>query len=107
MVGMGQDTVLLCKAWCDPVDAARAGCHQDAGTSPGVTGSEDCAPAALSHIVLVREDVPRGISDQGVRQACVIGGCQVPASPIGWRVGFDPGRASPAEPRPLLSVLRI
>ena len=108
MVGMGQDTVLLCKAWCDPVEAARAGCHQeDASTSPGVTGSDNCAPGALSHTVLVREDVPRGMSDQGARQAGVIGGYQVPASPIGWRVGYDPGRASPAESRPLISVLRI
>ena len=58
MVGLGQDTLLLCKVWCDPVEAARAGCHQeDARTSPGVTGRDNCGPEALSRAVLAGDSV--------------------------------------------------
>ena len=108
MVGMGQDTMLLCKVWCDPAEAARTGCHQkDASTSPSVTGSDNCGPVALSSAVLVREDVRRGMSDQGARHAVVIPRYQGPASPTELRLGSDPGRASPVESRPLVCALRI
>ena len=96
MVGLGQDTLLLCKVWCDPVEAARAGCHQeDASTSPVVTGSENCGPEALRSAVLAREDLRRSMSDQGARHAVVIPRYQLSVSLTGVRPGSDPGRASP------------
>ena len=108
MVGMGQDTVLLCKVWCDPAEAARTGCHQqDASTSPSVTGSDNCERVALNSAVLVREDVRRGMSDQSARHAVVILRYQLPASSRELRLGSDPGQASLVESRPLVCALRI
>ena len=72
-----------------------------------VTGSDNCGAVALSSAVLVREDVRRGVSDQSARHAVVIPRYQVPASPGELRLGFEPGRASPEDSRPLVSILRI
>ena len=108
MVGLGQDTLLLCKVWCDPAEAARAGCHQkDASTFPNVTGSDNCGPEALRSAILAREDVRRGMSDESARHAVVIPRHQLSVSLTGWRPGSDPGRASPVESRPLVFALRI
>ena len=108
MLGMSPETVLLCKVWCVPAEAARTGCHrQDASTSPRVTGSDNCGPVAFSSAVLVREDVRRGMSDQSARHAVVIPRYQVTASLRELRLGSDPGRASLVESRPLICALRI
>jgi len=107
MMGVRQDAALLCKVWCDPAEIARTACHhEDAGTSPSVTGDDTCGPVTLSRAILVRDDGQRGMTDQGARHAVVIR-CQVPASPTGLRLGSDGGRASPVESRPLVCALRI
>ena len=107
MVGVGQDAAILCKAWCDPAQAARTGCHQrDANASPSVTGSDNCGSAAQNSAVLVREDIRR-VSDQSARHAVVMPRSQVSPSLRVLRPGSDPGRASPIDPRPLVPALRI
>jgi hypothetical protein len=108
MVGVAQDAALFCKAWCDPAQAAKTGCHQqDTNAFPRVTGSDNCGPPPLNGAVLVREDVRRGTSDPGARHSVVIPRYQVPLSPSLLRLGSERGRTSPIEPRPLARVLRI
>jgi len=107
MMSVGQDAVLLCKVWCDPAEAARTGCyHQGANTSPSVTGSDNCGSVALSSAALVREDVQRS-ADESARHAVVVPRYQMSSLASEARLSFDPGRASPAESRPLLLALRL
>jgi hypothetical protein len=81
MLLAGPDARLLCKMWCDPAEAARTGCHHDeARTSPRVTGS-DCGDVALNAAaVLVTADARRGVSDPDARHPVVVPRYRFPAS---------------------------
>lgn len=104
----GPSAGMLCKTWCDPVEAARTGCHHDdTATAAGLTGDRDCDDVAPSSAVLVREEVRRGVSDQDVRHALVVPRHQFlpPSGEADER--RDRRRASPLESRPLVTALRI
>ena len=105
---VGPHATLLCKAWCDPADAARAGCHHDGATrSPRVSGSDNCGIVVLSNAILVRDDAGRGLSDPNAPHAVVGPRDRFPASANEIRFGREPGREWSLPQRPVVTALRI
>ena len=104
----GPHAGVLCKAWCDPQEAARTGCHHDdTGTSARLTGNNDCGDAVLSSAFLVTENVRRGVSDQNVHRALVVPRFRFPLPTGEARRRRTQERGSPLESRPLVTALRI
>jgi hypothetical protein len=108
LLAIGQDTALLCRAWCQPDRPAMAECEGRAhtGASSSVTGDDGCVRVNVSGAMLPGENVRRG-SDQDTRYAIVVPPFQVPASPVGVRHGGHPDRASAPESQRLIPALRI
>ena len=108
MLVAGSHATILCKAWCDPAEAAAQGCHQnDASTSAALTGTDDCDNPAVTSAVLGKEDVRRSVSSPETRQALVVSRHPYFASTSETHVWDAPGRGSPLAPRPLVTALRI
>ncbi|HEX2344687.1 MAG TPA: hypothetical protein VHI98_29730 [Vicinamibacterales bacterium] len=104
----GPSASILCKAWCDPADAAAQGCHhRDASTSPALTGTDDCDNPVFTRAVLVKEDVRRSVSSPDTRQALIVPRYQYFASASGTHIWDEPGRGSPLAQPPLVTALRI
>jgi hypothetical protein len=104
----GPNVGVLCKAWCDPVQAATAGCrHEHWNPSAILTGTDDCGNVVFSIAVLVKEDARGRLSSSETRHAVVVPRYQYPASTSDTHRGDEPECAWPLAKRPLLTALRI
>ena len=104
----GPNVGVLCKGWCDPVEAATAGCHHEHGNPSAIlTGIDDCGNLVFSSAVLVTEDARGGLSSSDTRHAVAVPRYQYPASTSGTHLGDEPRCAWPLAKRPLVSALRI
>jgi len=108
LLAIGQNTALLCKAWCHPGNAAMAECagQANSGTTLIVTRDNSCGRMAVSVTTLIREDLRR-VSDQDARYVVVVSGYQAPISPGEVCHAFHPDRASPVEAGSSVLPLRI
>lgn len=100
----GPNVAVLCQAWCDPAQAATAGCHHEHGNPSAILTSTDaCGNAVFRTAVLVKEDARGGLSSQAMRHPVVD---RSPASASGTHPGDEPGCAWPLARRPLVTALR-
>lgn len=104
----GPNVGVLCKVWCDPIEAATAGCHHEHGIPSAIlTGTDDCGNVVFSNAVLVKENARGGLSSSDTRHAVVVPRYQYPASTSETHRGDEPGCAWPLAKRPLFTALRI
>lgn len=107
-LAVGHNTALLCKAWCDPREAATTGCHhQEPTASASLSGNDNCDNVVLSTAALVRENVRRGSTTAGTHDAIVVPRFRVAPSTTDTSSGYEPGRELAIERRPLVTTLRI
>ena len=101
----GPNVAVLCQAWCDPAQAATAGCHHDHGNPSAIlTRTDACGNGVFRTAVLVKEDARGGLSSQAMRHPVID---RSPASTGGTHPGDEPGCAWPLARRPLVTTLRI
>jgi hypothetical protein len=106
MIAVGPSATLLCKAWCDRVDAAMSDCHHDqVSTAASLTGSDDCESAGLSAVL--REDIRRGVSPPDDGSAVPLLRDHFTASTSQPNVRDASALRSPPAQRPPLTALRI
>lgn len=104
----GPNARVLCKAWCDPAEAAATGCHHKHATaSATVTGTHDCGNPVLNGAALAREDVRRDVSSPDARHAGVVPHYPFSASTSETQLFDAPERGSPFAHRTLVTALRI
>jgi hypothetical protein len=104
----GPNLGVLCKVWCDPAEAATAGCHHEHGNrSASLAGTDDCGHVVFSRAVLVKEDARDGLSSSNTRHAAVVPRYRYPASTSETHLGDEPGCAWPLAKRPPVTALRI
>jgi len=107
-MAVGQDAALLCKASCDQPEASAVGCqHQDATTSPTVSGDDNCGNLAVDAMAFVREDTRRGAAAPDTLNALVISRLRFAPSLPDSRSGYEAGPQLQLEARPLVTALRI
>jgi hypothetical protein len=103
----GPNVGVLCKRWCDPVEAATAGCHPEQGNPSAIlTGTDDCGNIVFSSAMLVKEDARGGLFSD-TRHAVVVPRYQYPASTSETHLGDEPRCARPLGKQPLVTALRI
>ena len=107
-LAVGPNAALLCAVWCHPGAARTSECqHQDATTSPRVSGEDSCRTAQASATAVVREDARRGSAAAVVQHAVAAPRFQV-APPLADATRANPPRMSPAAyAPPVLIALRI
>lgn len=104
----GPSASVLCKALCDPHAAAANGCHhQDNGTATQVSGNASCQDMALGATALLKEDVRRGTSAEGIGATVPVASFQLVTRTSNVRrvLGAEPGTSD--QKRPLSTPLRI
>ena len=102
------NAALLCRAWCEPHEAATTGCHHEApGTSPTVTGTDNCDSVTVGAIAFFGDDARRARSASRSPAAVTIPRFHFTAPPIDGRAGYATGPPLPLEARPLMIALRI
>ena len=104
----GPSASVLCKALCDPHAAAARGCHpQDNGTATQVSGNASCQDMALGATALLKEDVRRGTSAEGIGATVPVASFQLVTRTSNVRrvLGAEPGTSD--QKRPLSTPLRI
>ena len=58
---VGPNAGVLCKAWCDPAEAAATQCHHERGSlSATLSGTDDCGREIPDSAVVVNDDARRG-----------------------------------------------
>ena len=108
VLAAGPSASVLCKALCDPHVAAASGCHhQDDGNATQASGDASCQDAAPGATALLREDVRRSVSAEGIGAARPIASFQLVTrtSDVRSVFGAQPGTAD--QKRPLSTPLRI
>lgn len=104
----GQDVSTLCRIFCDPVQAATTGCHDDnTGMAAIVKGNDDCGTTVDTAATLAREEQSRAASDQHARPVVVVPRALAQAAIDVARAGLQPGGASGLESPTVLTPLRI
>jgi hypothetical protein len=107
-LAVGPNAAVLCNVWCHLHEAAATGCHhQDAATSPRVTGDDHCNDVAAIVPTFVREDVRPSLSAPDVQHALVGPRLDFIPSSSATRSDHEPGRDWSLEKRPLSTALRI
>jgi hypothetical protein len=72
-LAIGPNATLLCSVWCHPDEAQTSACqHQDATTSPRVTGEDSCRTVPASPTAFVREEAKRGSPTPISQQAMAV-----------------------------------
>lgn len=109
-LAVGQNATLLCKAWCDPVDAATSGCHHrdgDSSNSPSLVGDDSCDKVVPGEAGFLREDGRRRVSAPQSDHAMAVPRYQVVTAMTDARPGYEPGHLPSLEKRPLGTALRL
>ena len=107
-LAVGPSANLLCSVWCHPEDATNAACeHQNATTSPRVTGEDSCRTTPTTAAAFTRDEAKRGSSPNGDQQAAVARTLRL-ADPLTEAIQPREGRGSLATAvSPVLIALRI
>ena len=104
----GLNATLLCSVWCHPEEAKASACpHQDAATSPRVTGEDSCRTVPVSASAFVREEPKRGSTTPGAHYAIALPRFRFDSRPTDTRRAFERAVSAVAEAPPLLIALRI
>lgn len=107
-LAVGQNVVLLCRAWCNARVAAASGCHhEEAPLTPSVAGDKDCDNAGLAATAVLREDVRRDVSSPGANHTTRVPRYQLAQLTIETRQNQEAGRGWLLGKRPLSTALRI
>jgi hypothetical protein len=60
-MAVGQNALLMCRAWCEPPAPVMSACHHGSSASPTVSGDGDsCDDLELQGAAFLREDLRRG-----------------------------------------------
>lgn len=107
-LAVGQSASVLCLAWCDPQEAAAAGCH-DQNTTDGVrlVGGDHCDDGAPTGLASLGEGVRRSAFAPHADHAIPVPRYQFVASTNSARPEREPGYRPLLETRPLVTSLRI
>jgi hypothetical protein len=101
-------TILLCKLWCQPSDAATSRCnHHDQASSPSVKADDRCGVVAERVRSFIREDGPRVTAGSDAGHAVPVPRYRLtrPTSGPGTMDRSDTARALAR--RPLDTTLRL
>jgi hypothetical protein len=106
MLAAGQNTGMLCDAWCHRVAHMTGACdHLTETPAAGVVAGDDCAVSGTP-IVFVREDARHSSGEQHVKAASADTPFAIPARAL-RAVPFDASHDGVFEWRPLAFALRI
>lgn len=104
----GPSASVLCRALCDPGAAAASGCqHEDNGAATQVSGNASCRDMALAATVVLKEDVRRGASAEGVGAAVPVASFEFATATSTVRAGRGAVRGTSDQKRPRSTPLRI
>jgi hypothetical protein len=105
---IGPNTTLLCSVWCHPDGAHTSACqHQDATTSPRVTGEDSCRTVPARPSAFVREDTKRGSPTPISQQAVAVPLFRLGPPPTHAARAYDKTPSLDAPTSPLPIALRI
>ena len=108
MMAVGQDAVLLCKAWCYQPGASAVACQRhDATTSPTMNADDNCRTLAVGAIAFVREDARRGATAPDTQNALVIPRFRFAPALSDSRSGYESGPQLQLKAQPRVTALRI
>ncbi len=104
----GPSASVLCRALCDPHAAAANGCHhEDNGAATQVSGNASCRDVALGAAAVLKEDVRRGASAEGIGAAVLVASFQLVTTTSHVRSVRGAERGTSDQKRPLFTPLRI
>ena len=107
LLAVGQNDALLCRTWCDPGVTAAIECHhKNSSTTPSVA-YKHCDSVGMAATAVLRGDERREVSFQNAHQSVPVLRHQLAHSTVGPRPGYQAGRDSSLEKRPLSTALRI
>lgn len=107
-LAIGPNATLLCSVWCRPDEAKSSACqHQDAATSPLVTGGGSCQTAGASATALIREDARRGSPLAGAQHAIAVSRFRFAPPSNHTARPSDVATSLVADARPHLIALRV
>lgn len=107
-LAIGPNAAPLCSVWCHPEEANTSACqHQNATTSPRVTGEDSCRTAPASSIAFVREEAKRGSPTSISQQAFAIPLSRFGPPPTHATRAHEATPSLNAITSPLLIALRI
>jgi hypothetical protein len=107
-LAIGPNATLLCSVWCHPDEAQAFACqHQDATTSPRVTGEDSCRTVPVSPTAFVREEAKRGSPTPISQQAVAVPLFRLGPPPTHATRAYEATRSLDAATSPLLIALRI
>jgi hypothetical protein len=103
----GANTALLCQAWCEPVAAAAAGCHEhDQGSSARLSG-QNCEDLAAATAVLTRGSDVRSMSGAAPVAHAAARPILLVRSTSRASSGYEPHARPALQECPLETTLRI
>jgi hypothetical protein len=107
-LAIGPNATLLCSVWCHPDEAKASACqHQDATTSPRVTGEDSCRTAPTSMTAFAREEAKRGSPTPIAQQAVASPPFRLSPPPAHTPGAHHATASLSAVASPLLIALRI
>jgi hypothetical protein len=107
-LAMGPNGSLLCSMWCYPQENRASACqHQDATTSPQVTGGDSCRTDSANRTTLVREEAKRGTPTPDAQHAVAIPRFRFTPPAIHTTRAYQVTTSHPADAPPILVALRL
>ena len=105
---VGPNARLLCSVWCHPDEPRTSACeHEDATTSPQVTGQASCHAAPADATAFVVEESRRGSPGNDAQHVVVVRGCRFASPAIDISHARPASESLSAAGPPLLTALRI
>lgn len=105
---VGPNTALLCSVWCHPEEATTSTCqHQNATTSPRVTGQARCGAPPANATAFVRQEARRGSPTNDAQYVFVVGALRFAFLLTDASQADGASRSLSAEGPPRLIALRI
>jgi hypothetical protein len=107
-LAIGPNATLLCSVWCHPDEANASACqHQDATTSPRVTGEDSCRTVPTSTTAFLREEAKRGSPTPIAQQAVANPRFRLGPPPTHTLDAYEATTSLNVVASPLLIALRI